>query len=60
MQAEDKELLSGSGTRVQDINKFMDSYEMTKKLMKKMQGDKGGIKNMLKGMDMKSLKNMKI
>lgn len=59
MQVEDKELQSGSGTTVQDINKFMNSYEMTRKMMKKMQNGKGGMKNMLKGIDMNSLKNMK-
>ena len=59
MQKEDKELQNGSGTTVQDINKFMSSYEMTKKLMKKMQGSKGGMKNMMKNLDMNSLKGMK-
>lgn len=59
MQAEDKEQQDGSGTKVQDINKFIDSFEMTKKLMKQMQNGKGGMKNMLKGMDMNSLKGMK-
>lgn len=59
MQVEDKELQNGSGTTVQDINKFMNSYEMTRKMMKKMQSSKGGMKNMLKGIDMNSLKNMK-
>jgi len=52
-------IAKGSGTKVQDINKFIDSFEMTKKLMKKMQNNKGGMKNMLKGMDMDSLKGMK-
>lgn len=59
MQVEDKELQNGSGTTVQDINKFMNSYEMTRKMMKKMQNNKGGMKNMLKGIDMNSLKGMK-
>ena len=52
-------IAKGSGTKVQDINKFIDSFEMTKKLMKKMQNNKGGMKNMLKGMDMDSIKGMK-
>ena len=30
----------GSGTTVQDINKFMKSFEMTQKMMKKMQNEK--------------------
>ena len=59
MQVEDKELLSGSGTTVTDINKFISSYEMTRKLMKKMQNNKGGMKNMMNGLDMNSLKGMK-
>ena len=52
-------IAKGSGTTVQDINKFMSSYEMTQKLMKKMQSNKGGFKNALKGFDMNSLKNFK-
>ncbi len=52
-------IAKGSGTRVQDINKFMESFEMTQKMMKKMQSQKGGIGKKLKGLDMDSLKNMK-
>ena len=52
-------IAKGSGTKVQDINKFINSYEMTQKLMKKMQTGKGGMKNMLKGIDPKALKGMK-
>ena len=59
MQVEDKELQNGSGTSVQDINKFINSYEMTRKLMKKMQSSKGGMKNMMKNLDINSLKGMK-
>ena len=59
MQVEDKELQNGSGTTVQDINKFINSYEMTRKLMKKMQNNKGGMKNMMKNLDMNSLKGVK-
>ena len=59
MQVEDKELQNGSGTQVSDINKFINSYEMTRKLMKKMQNNKGGMKNMMKNIDMNSLKGMK-
>ena len=53
-------IAKGSGTRVQDINKFINSYEMTEKLMKKMQNNKGGMKNILKGRDPKALKGMKL
>lgn len=52
-------IAKGSGTKVQDINKFISSYEMTEKLMKKMQNNKGGMKNMLKGIDPKALRGMK-
>jgi len=52
-------IAKGSGTTVQDINKFINSFEMTQKLMKKMQSNKGGMKNMLKGMDLNALKNLK-
>ena len=52
-------IAKGSGTTVQDINKFMNSFEMTQKLMKKMQNQKGGLKNAFKGLDMNALKNLK-
>lgn len=52
-------IAKGSGTKVQDINKFISSYEMTQKLMKKMKNSKGGMKNMLKGIDANALKGMK-
>ena len=52
-------IAKGSGTKVQDINKFINSFEMTQKLMKKMQNNKGGMKNMLKGIDPNALKGMK-
>ena len=51
-------IAKGSGTSVQDINKFMKSYEMTQKMMKQMKSNKGGMGKMMKGLDMNSLKNM--
>lgn len=60
MQVEGKELQNGSGTKVSDINKFINSYEMTRKLMKKVQNNKGGMKNMMKNLDTNSLKGMKL
>ena len=51
-------LLNGSGTSVQEINKFIKSFEMTQKMMKKMKSNKGGMKNLMKGIDENSLKNM--
>ncbi len=50
----------GSGTTVQDINKFIKSFEMTQKMMKKMQSNKGGMKKLLNGIDENTLKNFKI
>ena len=52
-------IAKGSGTTVQDINKFITSFETTQKLMKKMQNSKGGMRNALKGLDMNALKNLK-
>ncbi len=59
MQVEDKELLSGSGTTVQDINKFIKSFEMTQKMMKQMKNNKGSMKKLLNGIDENTLKNFK-
>ncbi len=52
-------IAKGSGTTVQDINKFMTSFEMTQKLMKRMQNSKGGMRKALQGMDLNSLKNLR-
>ena len=59
MQVEDKELQNGSGTTVQDINKFIKSFEMTQKMMKQMKNSKGGMKKLLNGIDENTLKNFK-
>ena len=53
-------IATGSGTRVQDVNKFMKSFEMTGKMMKQMKSKKGGMSKALKGLDMNDLKNLKI
>ena len=55
-------IAKGSGTKVQDINKFINSYEATQKMMKQFKTGKGKSKmsKMLKGMDMNDLKNFKI
>lgn len=53
-------IAKGSGTTVQDINKFIKSFEMTQKMMKKMQNNKGGMKKLLGGIDENTLKNFKI
>ena len=55
-------IAKGSGTSVQDINKFIKSFEMTQKMMKQIQGNKGGLRKMMKGMnlDENALKNFKM
>ena len=52
-------IAKGSGTSVQDINKFIKSFEMTQKMMKQMKQNKGGMKNLMKNIDVNNLKNMK-
>ena len=55
-------IAKGSGTTVQEINKFMKSFEMTQKMMKKFKNPKG-MKNIMKNLnpeDLKDLKNMKM
>lgn len=54
-----KRIADGAGVTVQQVNKFMSSFEMTQKMMKKMKNDKG-IKNMLKGINPEDLKNFKM
>ena len=52
-------IAKGSGTTVQDINKFVKSFEMTQKMMKQMKSNKGGMKKLLNGIDENALKNFK-
>lgn len=51
----------GSGTSVEQINKFMKSFEMTQKMMKEMTSNKGMMKRMMKNMNMNmdDLNNLK-
>jgi signal recognition particle subunit SRP54 len=54
-------IAKGSGTTVEQLNKFMKSFEMTQKMMKQMKSEKG-MKNMmknLKGIDKDAFKDMK-
>ena len=51
-------IAKGSGTTVQDINKFIKSFEMTQTMIKRMKNQKGGMNKMLKGMDINQLKGM--
>lgn len=52
-------IAKGSGTTVQDINKFIKSFEMTQKMMKQMKSNKGGMKKLLNGIDENTLRNFK-
>lgn len=52
-------IAKGSGTTVEQINKFMKSFEMTQKMMKKMQSNKGGMKKLMNSLDTNDLKNFK-
>ena len=53
-----KRIALGSGTKVHDINKFMESFEMTQKMMKQMK-TKGGMKRMMKSLNMDQMKEFK-
>ena len=50
-------IAKGSGTSVQEINKFMKSFEMTQKMMRQMKDNKN-MKKMMKSMNPQDLKNM--
>ena len=54
-------IAKGSGTTVEQLNKFMKSFEMTQKMMKQMKSEKG-MKNMmksLKGIDKNAFNDLK-
>ena len=50
-------IAKGSGTSVQEINKFMKSFEMTQKMMRQMKDSKN-MKKLMKGLNPADLKNM--
>jgi signal recognition particle subunit SRP54 len=52
-------IAKGSGTTVQDINKFIKSYEMTQQMMKKIKNNKGGMKKMMKGLKLDQIDEFK-
>ena len=52
-------IAKGSGTSVQEVNKFIKSFEMTQKMMKQLKNNKGGMKKLMKGIDENTLKNLK-
>lgn len=53
-----KRIAKGSGTEVHDINKFMESFEMTQKMMKQMKSKKG-MKNIMKGLNLDQIRDFK-
>ena len=53
-----KRIAKGSGTEVHDINKFMESFEMTQKMMKQMK-TKGGMKRMMKNFNLDKIDDFK-
>ena len=50
-------IAKGSGTTVEQLNKFMKSFEMTQKMMKQMTSGKN-MKKLMKGMDLNKLQDM--
>ena len=52
-------IAKGSGTQVQDVNKLINSFEMTQKMMKKFKNDKGSMRKMMKSMNMDDMKEFK-
>ena len=53
-----KRIASGSGRQVSEINRFMESFEMTQKMMKQM-NNKGSMRKMMKGMNLDQMKEFK-
>ena len=51
-------IAKGSGTTVEQINKFMKSFEMTQKMMKQISSDKG-MRKMMKNFNMDEMKDFK-
>ena len=53
-----KRIAKGSGRQVSEINRFIDSFEMTQKMMKQMK-NKGSMKKMMKGLNLDNIKDFK-
>ena len=53
-----KRIAKGSGCQVSEINRFMDSFEMTQKMMKQMK-NKGSMRKMMKGFNLDQIKDFK-
>jgi signal recognition particle subunit SRP54 len=45
-----KRIATGSGTQIQDVNRLLKQHKQMQKMMKKM-SRKGGMANMMRGMD---------
>lgn len=53
-------IAKGSGTSVQEINKFIKSFEMTQKMVKQLKNNKGGMKKLMNSIDENTLKKFKM
>ena len=53
-----KRIAQGSGRQVSEINRFMESFEMTQKMMKQMK-NKGSMKKMMKQMNLDQIEEFK-
>ena len=53
-----KRIANGSGRQVSEINRFMESFEMTQKMMKQMK-NKGNARKMMKGFNLDNIKDFK-
>ncbi len=53
-------IANGSGTSVQEVNKFIKSFEATQKMMKQLKNNKGGMKKLMNGIDENTLRNFKV
>ncbi len=52
-----KRIAKGSGRQVSEINRFMEAFESTQKMMKQMK-NKGSMKKMMKGMNLDQFKDL--
>ena len=53
-------IAKGSGTSVQEINKFIKSFEITQKMVKQLKNNKGGMKKLMNSIDENTLKKFKM
>ncbi len=53
-------IAKGSGTSVQEVNRFIKSFEATQKMMKQLKSNKGSMKKLMSGIDENTLKNFKL